>query len=86
MPQPKTTKRNIDSISAVPTPFNQAERQETTRSYIALGFVGGYLAIVVLLIVLCAYNKLSENTAKDYLIAIGTQLGFIIGFYFKSIK
>ena len=81
---PKTTKRNIDNIGSVPTPFNQAEKQENTRSYIALGFVGGYLAIVVLLIILTAYKKLDENTAKDYLIAIGTQLGFIIGFYFKN--
>lgn len=86
MPQPKKTSRNIDNISSVPTPFNQTEKQEQTRSWIALGFVGGYLAVFIVLIVLAATGFLSNTETQTFLLAIGSPLGFIIGFYFKSSK
>ena len=31
-----------------------------------------------------ATNELPQDSAKDYLLAIGSPLGFIIGFYFKG--
>ena len=55
-----------------------------TRNLIALVFIVSYLALLIILITLSAFFGLSEQAAKDYLLAIGTPLGFIIGFYFKS--
>lgn len=64
--------------------IKRAEKQEDTRSLIANIFVGGYLIILVLLIILSTLGKLKSDNAKDYLLAVGSPLGFIIGFYFKS--
>ena len=82
----KTTRKTIENIGAAPTPFNQTEKQEQTRSWIATGFVGGYLAVFISLIVLAALGKLSNSYIQTFLLAIGSPLGFIIGFYFKSSK
>jgi hypothetical protein len=83
----KSTRLDADDIDPLAmSQITRAEKQESTRSQIALLFVGGYLAIIAILICLSAFGKLNEDAAKDYLIAIGTQLGFIIGFYFKSSK
>ena len=61
-----------------------AERTGNTRNLIALVFILSYLFLLLFLIVLSAFFSLNEQAAKDYLLAIGTPLGFIIGFYFKS--
>jgi len=64
------------------------EHREHTRSKMALLFVLGFFSILFLCI---AYAiKASLNELKDILVAIigalsGT-LGFIVGFYYKSIK
>lgn len=61
------------------------EVQEDTRSTIARIFICSYLAIVVLLIMLSTFFNLKAEVSKDFLLAIGTPLGFIIGYYFKSL-
>lgn len=61
-----------------------ATRRETTRSLIAKIFILGYFGIVILLIILTAFFKLTQDIVKDYLLAIGSPLGFVVGFYFKS--
>lgn len=61
-----------------------AEKTENTRNLIALVFIISYLALLIFLIILSAFYGLKEQTAKDYLLAIGTPLGFIIGYYFKT--
>lgn len=72
------------------TPFEQsaidrAEKQEHTRSKIALIFIWAYLIIITTLIILNTFADLSSELTKDYLLAIGSPLGFIIGYYFKSV-
>jgi hypothetical protein len=62
----------------------RAEQQEDTRSKIAIGFVIGYAGVVAVLIFLAAFKRIDGNTTKDFLLAIGSPLGFIIGFYFKN--
>lgn len=62
------------------------EVQEDTRSKIAKIFICSYLAIIVLLIILATFFNLKADVSKDFLLAIGTPLGFIIGYYFKSLE
>lgn len=61
-----------------------SEKRENVRSFIATLFVGGYLALVLLLIILSAFYKFPSESSKDFLLAISSPLGFVIGFYFKS--
>ncbi len=78
-------KRTIENISPVDqSAIKRSEKQEGTRSVIATVFVLGYLLIVIILIFLATFFKLGSDTTKDYLLAVGSPLGFIIGFYFKS--
>lgn len=72
-----------------PSPIDQsaikrAEKRESTRSTIALVFICGWIGIIALLVLLTTFFRLSPETAKDYLLAIGSPLGFITAFYFKS--
>lgn len=77
--------KTIENLSQVDqSQIKRAEKQEGTRSFIANVFVVSYLGILVLLILLSTFKKLPTDSAKDYLLAIGSPLGFIIGFYFKS--
>lgn len=64
--------------------FTLAERTGNTRNLIALIFILSYLGLLLFLIILSAFFNLNEQASKDFLLAIGTPLGFIIGFYFKS--
>lgn len=78
-------KQFLEEVDAVTlSGVKRAEKQEDTRSKIAISFVMGYGFIIVVLIGLCAWGKLDSNTVKDFLLAIGSPLGFIIGFYFKE--
>lgn len=78
-------KQQLDDVDAVTlSGVKRAEKQESTRSIIALVFVIGYLFITLVLIFFSAFKQLTADTAKDYLLALGTGLGFIIGFYFKA--
>jgi len=61
-----------------------AQEQENTRSRFALIFIWGYLLIIFILILLTTFSNLSSDSTKDFLLAIGTPLGFIVGYYFKS--
>ena len=66
------------------------EHREHTRSKMALLFVLGFFSILFLCIAYAIKVKASLNDLKDILVAIigalsGT-LGFIVGFYYKSIK
>lgn len=66
------------------------EHREHTRSKMALLFVLGFFSILFLCIAYAVKVKASLNELKDILVAIigalsGT-LGFIVGFYYKSIK
>jgi hypothetical protein len=82
MAKKSTTVENLSALDQ--SQIKRAEKQEDTRSRIANIFVIGYLLVLALLIGLTAWGKLSADSAKDYLLAIGSPLGFIIGFYFKS--
>ena len=66
------------------------EHREHTRSKMALLFVLGFFSILFLCIAYAIKVKASLTELKDILVAIigalsGT-LGFIVGFYYKSIK
>jgi hypothetical protein len=77
--------RTLEGIDpATMSGLKRAEKQEDTRSRIAIFFVGGYLLIVLILVTLSTFAHLGSDTVKDYLLAVGSPLGFIIGFYFKS--
>lgn len=80
-------KKTIENLSAIDlSQIKRSEKQEDTRSLIANIFVIGYLSAVGVLIILATFAKLTSDTVKDFLLAIGSPLGFIIGFYFKSTK
>jgi len=77
--------QSLEEVDAVTlSGVKRAEKQEDTRSTIAIGFVIGYAIVVGILIILSAFGRMDSNTVKDFLLAIGSPLGFIIGFYFKS--
>lgn len=79
------TSQVFDSLSpAVESAIKTQEKAANTRNLIALVFIGSYLTLLLLMIILSAFFDLKEQATKDYLFAIGTPLGFIIGFYFKS--
>lgn len=66
------------------------EHREHTRSKLALLFVSGFFSILFLCIAYAVKVKATLNELKEILVAIigalsGT-LGFIVGFYYKSIK
>jgi len=61
-----------------------AEKQESTRSGIAVIFIVAYLIIVLVLVFFTTFFGLKPDSVKDFLLAIGSPLGFIIGYYFKS--
>jgi hypothetical protein len=79
-------KSNIynDLSSANQSSISREEKQEDTRSTIARVFIFAYILIIAGLILLSTFFKLDGNTSKDYLLAISSPLGFIIGYYFKS--
>lgn len=64
--------------------IKRAEKREDTRSKIAERYIWGYIGIVILLVIMVTLAHLSGDASKDFLLAIGSPLGFIIGFYFKS--
>lgn len=79
------TTGTLDSFSPVEkSSIKRAEKREDTRSRIATIFIFGYLFVIGVLILLSTFFKLPPENAKDYLLAIGSPLGFIIGYYFKS--
>jgi hypothetical protein len=61
-----------------------AKKQEDTRSTISMIFIIAYFVIIATLIIFTTFFQLKAEAAKDYLLAIGSPLGFIIGYYFKS--
>ena len=68
----------------------KSEPREHTRSKMALLFVLGFFAILFLCFVYAIKVNASITELKDILVAIigalsGT-LGFIVGFYYKSMK
>ena len=80
----KQTLEDVDAVTL--SGVKRAEKQEDTRSVIAIGFVIGYAVVISVLITLSAFHLIDTNTVKDFLLAIGSPLGFIIGFYFKGDK
>lgn len=80
-------KQAVEEVDAVTlSGVRRAEKQEDTRSTIAIGFVVGYGVVVLALILLSSFRLIEDNVVKDFLLAIGSPLGFIIGFYFKGDK
>lgn len=80
-------KQDVDAVDPVTlSGVKRAEKQEDTRSVIAIGFVIGYAVVVSILIVLSSFKLMGSDIVKDFLLAIGSPLGFIIGFYFKADK
>lgn len=78
-------KKTVEFLNPVDqSQIKRAEKQEDTRSFIANVFVIGYLIALGVLIILATFFKLTSDSVKDFLLAIGSPLGFIIGFYFKS--
>ncbi len=85
MSQPQNNSQILETLSpARKSAMTLAERTGNTRNLIALIFILSYLGLLLLLIILSSFFSLNEQAAKDYLLAIGTPLGFIIGFYFKT--
>ncbi|PWU23392.1 hypothetical protein C5B42_03095 [Candidatus Cerribacteria bacterium 'Amazon FNV 2010 28 9'] len=81
----KAAKQTLDDVSlSEQSGIKTAEKREDTRSRIAIYFILGYFVIIIFLLVATAITKISTDVAKDYLLAIGSPLGFIVGFYFKS--
>jgi hypothetical protein len=77
--------------------YNPQEQKDKTRSEIALYFVKAYITLVIFLFVIVfAYNLILISINKDGLIleikdifplvigTVGTLLGFVLGYYFKS--
>lgn len=66
------------------------EHREHTRSKMALLFVLGFFSILFLCIAYAVKVGASLNELKDILVviigALSGTLGFIVGFYYKSIK
>ena len=80
-------KQSLEEVDAVTlSGVKRAEKQEDTRSAIAISFVVGYGIVVVVLIILSSFKLINSDNTKDFLLAIGSPLGFIIGFYFKADK
>lgn len=78
-------RKTVENLSAVDqSQIKRAEKQEDTRSFIANVFVMGYLVAIAILVILATFTDLSSDSVKDFLLALGSPLGFIIGFYFKS--
>ena len=80
----KTSKTFDYLSSADQSAVKRAEKRESTRSMIALVFIIGWLIIIGTLIIFTTFFGLKPDAAKDYLLAIGSPLGFITAFYFKS--
>ena len=81
---------NIHTGDDVSQEDEKPEHREHTRSKMALLFVLGFFSILFLCIAYAAKVGATLNELKDILVAIigalsGT-LGFIVGFYYKSIK
>lgn len=78
--------------------YNPGEHKDKTRSRIALIFVWGYIGLIGGIFVLSlAYNLLLifYNKPQEYLLnpkdivllvtsAVGTSVGFVVGYYFKG--
>ena len=66
------------------------EKQENTRSKLALLFVLGFFAILFLCFIYAFFVEASINDLKDTLIgvigALAGILGFIVGYYYKTTK
>lgn len=79
-------------------PYNPKKQEDTTRSTLALIFVWGYFIILGLGIILVLTNNVLVEylhlktdiviNVKDIISVIsgtiGTSLGFVVGYYFKS--
>ncbi len=64
--------------------YNFVREQESTRSRFALIFIWGFLMIIFILILLTTFAGLASDSTKDFLLAVSSPLGFIVGYYFKS--
>lgn len=90
----KIARKEVDTTE----PYNAKKQEDTTRSKLALVFVWGYFIILgagILAVLInnfvVEYFKLKPETLinlKDFIplitSAIGTSLGFVVGYYFKS--
>lgn len=62
----------------------RSEKQEDTRSQIATHYIWAYIGVIILLLIATTFFRLPTENVKDFLLAMGSPLGFIIGYYFKS--
>lgn len=76
-------------------PFNPVEHLDKKRAFIAIVFVFGFLALLLIVIVgVPIYNaaigqgeKIDLNTTLSTVGGLlGTPLGFVVGYYFKESK
>ena len=67
-----------------PEGIELAFQREDTRSFIAQIFIFGFFILIALLLIATTFFHLPADVAKDYLLALGSPLGFVIAFYFKS--
>lgn len=75
---------SLESIGIKQPEVSREAIRETTRSTIAMTFLYGYLALILLLLLLATFAKLPMDMVKDFLLALGGPFGFVIGFYFTS--
>lgn len=79
------------------TAYNSQQHKDKTRSEIALYFVKAYIMLVIFIFVIVfVYNLFLLLLQKDNLVleikdifplvigTVGTLLGFVLGYYFKS--
>lgn len=94
----RETESAVKSLDVlVETSYNPQEHKDKTRSEIALYFVKSYIMLVIFIFVIVfVYNLFLLVLNRDSLIleikdifplvlgTVGTLLGFVLGYYFKS--
>ena len=83
MPNTKISSKLFLSPDQDPA-VKRANKREDTRSMIATIYIVGHLIILGLLVLLTTFANMKQDAVKDFLLAVGSPLGFIIGYYFKN--
>jgi hypothetical protein len=79
-----------EKLSKDTTIGSSGHARESTRSYIAVGYLVAFFGIIVFAFIIGLCNNFKVADYKDILLAVSGvlsgPLGFIIGFYFKVSK
>ncbi len=79
----------IGATATIASSEKRAEQKESTRSVIASQYVFGFFGVILAVIAVALYRDFDIEGYKDLLITVSGilsgPLGFIIGYYFKSV-